>query len=298
MKEVENYVEHIRGLLEERESLTAEYEQDNEQLHADLQQIRLQQDSQRKEVVEMLAQEDLGEIGLSSTSEQVAYLLVERATLLERLEAAERRLDTQNLTGNLREVHLQDELDHIRHTLEEELRQQRETMQRTKESMSQVHNEDVSQERSERQRLERDLEEASRRLSMAHEDIRRLTDKLESAKKTQAMCGPELEQTGQEVESLRKEVDKLKQCDTLELQRAKEHNERLDGEIRVLRERVRSLDSEKKTLLQGESNSSEHPKDLPMMLLTTSKPEEQEQIHKRYGCTLSPIAIIRLILHL
>ncbi|XP_035596750.1 coiled-coil domain-containing protein 30 isoform X4 [Oncorhynchus keta] len=279
MKEVENYVEHIRGLLEERESLTAEYEQDNEQLHADLQQIRLQQDSQRKEVVEMLAQEDLGEIGLSSTSEQVAYLLVERATLLERLEDAERRLDTQNLTGNLREVHLQDELDHIRHTLEEELRQQRETMQRTKESMSQVHNEDISQERSERQRLERDLEEASRRLSMAHEDIRRLTDKLESAKKTQAMCG--LEQTGQEVESLRKEVDKLKQCDTLELQRAKEHNERLDGEIWVLRERVRSLDSEKKTLLQGEGNSSEHPKDLPMMLLTTSKPEEQEQIHKR-----------------
>uniref|UniRef100_A0A4W5K6H5 Coiled-coil domain containing 30 n=1 Tax=Hucho hucho TaxID=62062 RepID=A0A4W5K6H5_9TELE len=282
MKEVENYVEHIRGLLEERESLTAEYEQDNEQLHADLQQIRLQQDSQRKEVVEMLAQEDLGEIGLSSTSEQVAYLLVERATLLERLEAAERRLDTQSLTGNLREVHLQDELDHIRHTMEEELRQQRETMQHAKESMNQVHNEDVSQERSERQRLERDLEEASRRLSMAHEDIRRLTDKLESAKKTQAMCGPELERTGQEVESLRKEVDKLKQCDTLELQRAKEHNERLDGEIRVLRERVRSLDSEKKTLLQmGEGNSSEHPKDLPTLLLTTSKSEEQEQIHKR-----------------
>lgn len=55
----------------------------------------------------MLAQEDLGEIGLSSTSEQVAYLLVERATLLERLEAAEKRLDTQSLTGNLREVHLQ-----------------------------------------------------------------------------------------------------------------------------------------------------------------------------------------------
>ncbi|XP_045552006.1 coiled-coil domain-containing protein 30 isoform X6 [Salmo salar] len=310
MKEVENYVEHIRGLLEERESLTAEYEQDNEQLHADLQQIRLQQDSQRKEVVEMLAQEDLGEIGLSSTSEQVAYLLVERATLLERLEAAEKRLDTQSLTGNLREVHLQDELDHIRHTMEEELRQQRETMQCTKESMNQeqqspaqrpwkklfglrkssqsthngapVHNEDVYQERSERQRLERDLEEASRRLSMAHEDIRRLTDKLESAKKTQAMCGPELERTGQEVESLRKEVDKLKQCDTLELQKAKEHNERLDGEIRVLRERVRSLDSEKKTLLQmGEGNSSEHPKDLPTLLLTTSKPEEQEQIHKR-----------------
>lgn len=55
----------------------------------------------------MLAQEDLGEIGLSSPSEQVAYLLVERATLLERLEAAERRLESQSLTGSLREVHQQ-----------------------------------------------------------------------------------------------------------------------------------------------------------------------------------------------
>lgn len=55
----------------------------------------------------MLEQEGLAEISQSSASEQVAYLLVERVTLLERLEAAERKLDTQTLTGNLREVHLQ-----------------------------------------------------------------------------------------------------------------------------------------------------------------------------------------------
>lgn len=62
---------------------------------------------QYKEVMEMLEQEGLAEISHSSASEQVAYLLVERVTLLERLEAAERKLDTQTLTGNLREVHLQ-----------------------------------------------------------------------------------------------------------------------------------------------------------------------------------------------
>lgn len=62
---------------------------------------------QYKEVMEMLQQEGLAEISNSSSSEQVAYLLVERVTLLERLEAAERKLDTQTLTGNLREVHLQ-----------------------------------------------------------------------------------------------------------------------------------------------------------------------------------------------
>ncbi len=54
-----------------------------------------------------MAQEDLGEMGLSSPSEQVAYLLVERATLLERLEAAERRLESQSLSDNSREVQQQ-----------------------------------------------------------------------------------------------------------------------------------------------------------------------------------------------
>ena len=36
----------------------------------------------------------------------------------------------------------------------------------------------------------------------------------------------------------------------VELQKAKDHNERLDGEMRVLRERVRTLDTEKKNLLE------------------------------------------------
>lgn len=48
--------------------------------------------------------------------------------------------------------------------------------------LHQAHNEDISQEQNERQRLERDLEEASRRLTMAHQDIRRLTNELDAAK--------------------------------------------------------------------------------------------------------------------
>ncbi|XP_050952810.1 coiled-coil domain-containing protein 30 isoform X2 [Labeo rohita] len=251
MREVENYVEHIRNMLEERESLTAEYERDNEQLRAELAVMKHQQDSQCKEVVEMLEQEGLAEISQSSASEQVAYLLVERVTLLERLEAAERKLDTQTLTGNLREVHLQEELDHMRHTLEGDLRQQ-------KENMNKAHSEELSRERTERQRLERDLEEASSRLAMAHKEIRHLTDELDLARKVQSMCVPDLQKTGEEVEQLKQEVDKLKQCDMVELQKAKERNERLDNEIRVLRDRVRSLDTERRTLLKLVEQSKLH----------------------------------------
>lgn len=55
-------------------------------------------ESESKELEEMLAQEDLGDMGLSSPGEQVAYLLVERATLLERLETVEMRLESQSIT--------------------------------------------------------------------------------------------------------------------------------------------------------------------------------------------------------
>ncbi|MGH0121387.1 UNVERIFIED_CONTAM: hypothetical protein FKN15_077789 [Acipenser sinensis] len=244
MKEVENYVDHIRNLSEEREALTAEYERENEQLRGELQQLRLEQEAHLKEVEEMLDQEGLAEISHSSPSEQIAYLLVERATLLEKLESAERKLDSQSCTGSLRE----EELDQIRQTLEEELRQQRESMQRTKETMNKTHDAELSSERRRRGCAERDLDEASRRLSMAHEEIRRLTDELDIARKTSS--DPELQRARQEVEQLRVEVEELKESDLLELQRVKEHNVRLDKEILSLRSRVRSLDSERKTLLQ------------------------------------------------
>ncbi|XP_051516091.1 coiled-coil domain-containing protein 30-like [Myxocyprinus asiaticus] len=273
MREVENYVEHIRNILEERESLTAEYERDNEQLCAELALLKHQHDSQCKEVVEMLEQEGLAEISQSSASEQVAYLLVERVTLLERLEAAERKLDTQTLTGNLREVHLQEELDHIRHTLEEELRQQKEILQHTKDNMKKAHSEELNRERTERQRLERDLEEASSHLAMAHKEIRHLTDELNLAHKVQNLCVPDLQKTGEEVEQLKQEVDKLKQCDMVALQKTKECNERLDSEIRVLRDRVCTLDTEKRSLLELGVGNNVSPYQSPT--------EEDEILHKR-----------------
>nr|XP_015823069.2 coiled-coil domain-containing protein 30 isoform X2 [Nothobranchius furzeri] len=266
MKELESYVAHIRALLEERECLTAEYERDNEELRHELHQVKHQQEAQSKELAELLSQEDLGEIGLSSPSEQVAYLLVERATLLERLEAAERSLESQSLSGNPNDF---DHQEHIRHMMGEDLRQRSEDVRRTVDAVAKqcssqspwkklfglrrsgqskhnetpAHSEELSRERSERQRLERDLEEASGRLAMAHQDIRRLSDKLDEARNgNQDTNGSELKGTAKEVESSRKEVDELKIGDTMRLQR-------LDAENKTLGERVRLLESEKQNLL-------------------------------------------------
>ncbi|RXM95424.1 Coiled-coil domain-containing protein 30 [Acipenser ruthenus] len=97
-------------------------------------------------------------------------------------------------------------------------------------TMNETHDAELSSERRRRECAERDLDEASRRLSMAHEEIRRLTDEVDIARKASS--------------------------DLLELQRVKEHNVRLDKEILSLRSRVRSLDSERKTLLQTQLKSS------------------------------------------
>ncbi|KAM3621458.1 uncharacterized protein V6R79_011441 [Siganus canaliculatus] len=119
-------------------------------------------------------------------------------------------------------------------------------------------------------RWERDVEEGSRRLAMAHSEIRRLTDELESAHMTQRTYEPELQAAQQEVEQLRHEVEKLKKYEIVELRKAKELNDRLDIEIRALRDRVRSLDAEKRSLQNSvvslqeklekqESSLQEHP---------------------------------------
>ncbi|XP_011475219.2 coiled-coil domain-containing protein 30 isoform X3 [Oryzias latipes] len=244
-KEVESYVEHIRGLLEDRESLTAEYEVENQDLRHELQQIKHQQESQSKELAEMLVQGELEEIALSSPSEQVAYLLVERVTLLERLEAAERKLDVHGLAGNLEEVDPQQSSSQSPWKKLFGLRRSGQN----KHSIIPAQLEQVSREQSERLRLEKDLEEASRRLAMAHQDIRRLTSELDAAKdNNQGSSGFELQGTVEEVENLKKEVDNLKHCDMMKLQLSKEENDRLHSENRALKEKLHSIESEKKTL--------------------------------------------------
>ncbi|KFO37738.1 Coiled-coil domain-containing protein 30, partial [Fukomys damarensis] len=57
-----------------------------------------------------------------------------------------------------------------------------------------------------------------------------------------------LEKAQLEIGKLKENLIKLKEKDTTDLQKAKEHNQRLDEEILALRNRVRSLDSEKKFL--------------------------------------------------
>ncbi|XP_072210491.1 coiled-coil domain-containing protein 30 isoform X3 [Excalfactoria chinensis] len=253
LREVERYVGHVRGLSQERDAEIAECERENERLGMELAQLRLQHEAQLKEVREMLEQEGLSEIAHSNVSEQIAYLLVERTALLEKLQVTDQKLNSHSCVDRLCAAQLQDEFAHIHKELEDECQQQCESMQRAEDTVNELvfqpYKEELERERASRARIERDLAEATQRLLMAHEEIQRLKDELAAQGKEQSRVGAAPWSVLQEPGSQGEGMDEWRQSDRTELQKAMEHNSRLDKEILALRARVQTLDLERKTFL-------------------------------------------------
>eukprot|EP00064_Thunnus_orientalis_P006084 superscaffoldBa00000619_g6098 len=253
MAEVRRSLEQIRIFTEHKNVLAQEIQDENDQLKDQLHRLISLQDAQISEVAKMLYQQGLTELIHSSPSEQVAYLLVERASLLETREEPD-NLTRDGQTASPQGPDAQGPNINVHQAEARHLAVQASSVEK------------------ECSRLERDLEEGSRRLAMAHNEIRRLTDELESAHLTQKAYEPELQGAQQEVEQLRQEVEKLKKYEMVELRKAKELNDRLDLEIRALRNRVRSLDAEKNSLQQTVASLQEEVDSLESAL------QEQQQL--------------------
>ncbi|XP_026204831.1 coiled-coil domain-containing protein 30 isoform X2 [Anabas testudineus] len=258
MAEVRKSLEQIRIFTEQKDVVAQAIQDENDQLKEQLQRLISLQDAQVSEVAKMLYQQGLTELIHSSSSEQVAYLLVERASLLEMSEVP----DKLTCDGNTTSSQGTERKAPNSYTCQSPHREAPHHGQSPWKRLFGLHKASQSKctfipaearqftgqaSSAEREfsHLERDLEEGSRRLAMAHSEIRRLTDELESAHLTQRAYEPEMQAAQQEVEQLRQEVEKLKTYEMVELRKAKEMNDRLDLEIRALRNRVRSLDAEK-----------------------------------------------------
>nr|XP_055111670.1 coiled-coil domain-containing protein 30 isoform X1 [Symphalangus syndactylus] len=130
------------------------------------------------------------------------------------------------------------------------------------------HNEDLEKDKTSQNCLGRGMERVAKKLGVAHEEIQRLTDELQVKEKEQCKLDSALKKAQLEIDKLKENLVKLKENDVADLQKAKEHNQRLDEEILALRNRVRSLDSEKKVLgemverLKGEVCESQENKQL------------------------------------
>ncbi|XP_077882188.1 coiled-coil domain-containing protein 30 isoform X3 [Ictidomys tridecemlineatus] len=220
----------------------------------------------------MLSQEDLSNIAPRSSCGQIAYSLVERRTLLKKLQLVNSKPESQShMNGNLQKEFPQEKFEQIHQPLQREHQKHQECGQQFKKYMSESH-EDLHEDKTSQNCLEKGTEQVTQRLEMAQEEIQRLTDKLQLKEKEEGKLDFALKKAQQEIEKLKENLIKLKENDTVELQKAKEQNQRLDEEILALRNRVRSLDSEKKGLGEVYLSSGEKIKCKPL--------EEVQQLRK------------------
>nr|XP_042102563.1 coiled-coil domain-containing protein 30 isoform X2 [Ovis aries]XP_042102568.1 coiled-coil domain-containing protein 30 isoform X2 [Ovis aries] len=202
---------------------------------------------QTKEVE--MYQEGLSTVALSSPGDQITHLIMERSTLLRKLELGNPKPEPQRcLSRNLQKGFPQEKLEQTHQPLQKDHQKHQEPVHQSKKSLSESHNEDPEKDKTPQNRRERDLEDVARKLEMAHGEIRRLTDELQGKEKVQSKLASAFEKAQLEIEKLKENLIKLKENDSVDLRKAKEHNQRLDEEILALRSRVRSLDSEKKVL--------------------------------------------------
>ncbi|XP_060162899.1 coiled-coil domain-containing protein 30 isoform X5 [Globicephala melas] len=260
IKEVENYANRVCNLPEEQEAFSHGYEKESKQPRHEFKGLQLKPEVQIKEV-EILYQEGLSEIALSSPSEQIAHLLMERSTLLRKLERGDPKPESQRcLSSNLQKEFPQEKFEQTHQPLQREHQKHQELVHQSKKSLSESHDEDPEKGKISQNCREKDMEQVTRRLGMAHEEIRRLTDELQGKEKEQSKLDSALEKSRLEIEKLKENLIKLKENDSVDLRKAKEHNQRLDEEILALRNRVRSLDSERKVLGEEYPSSGEKRK--------------------------------------
>ncbi|XP_069122035.1 putative leucine-rich repeat-containing protein DDB_G0290503 isoform X3 [Argopecten irradians] len=184
MQEVENYVEHIRHLSDEREALIQELETENDQLKADIAQLRHDQNVEavQNETAEMLIQQGLDDIAMVSTSEQIAFLLVERARLLDELEAEQSRTLSPMEAITDGEVPAEDVLKRTleteRNEHEEELIQARESIR----SLKTNYEEEINGLMDENNKLEDELMQTKDKLVDSEKENTVLKDELNQLK--------------------------------------------------------------------------------------------------------------------
>lgn len=194
MKEVENYVEHIRNLSSERGKLTLEFEAENEELKNEAQKLRDKLKSktcyssspgtrtlqtftsswtgyENDETKEMLEQQGLHDILDSSTTEQIAYLLVERARLLDELEAEQTEAGTlfQTPDGAFSAAQLWAMLSQERREFERDLAHHKANLQKLHDSLKDESEEEITVLMSENSKLQDLLDATKRRVcSVSH----------------------------------------------------------------------------------------------------------------------------------
>ncbi|XP_051027814.1 coiled-coil domain-containing protein 30 [Acomys russatus] len=175
-----------------------------------------------------MCQEGLSRLALSSPSKQSECSLGDQKTLVEAPGLVDRVLESRR---------------HLCSSLRKEFPQHQ--------------REDLAEDAGPRNCLMGEVECTAQRLGACLEEMHRGATEPQEEETKRRKLGDALENALLEMERLKDNLIKLKESGATDLQKAKEHNQRLDEEILALRNRVRALDSEKKALGEMHLTSGE-----------------------------------------
>lgn len=118
----------------------------------------------REETAEMLIQQGLEEIATVTTSEQIAFLLVERARLLDELEAEQTRSMTATPSDGRASEDLLRTWEKEKAEYEDEIDKNRESLKNTTDRLKKQHEEEINSLMEENSKLEEDLTDVKRKV--------------------------------------------------------------------------------------------------------------------------------------
>ncbi|XP_050017238.1 coiled-coil domain-containing protein 30 isoform X4 [Alexandromys fortis] len=208
-----------------------------------------------------MCQEWLSRLALSSRSKQTEGEKKTLATAPELMDSMpeSRRHPSSSLQKDFPQV----KSEKICQPLQREHQNLQEPGQQPKKYLTQRPHEDLAKDAEPQNCLLREVECIAQRLEASLEEIQRRAAEPQEEEKEQRKLDEVLENARLEIEKLKNNLIKLKESDATDLRKVKEHNQRLDEEILALRNRVRSLDSEKKLLgemylTSGEKANCQH----------------------------------------
>ncbi|BFZ23926.1 hypothetical protein BsWGS_26965 [Bradybaena similaris] len=205
----------------------------------------------------MLTQQGLAEISHAMQSEQIAYLLMERARLLHEVDEHKNdgNHDAANSAGSQPEAELKSILERERKEFEEELNQQRDNARMMSEQLKHEHEEEITSFMDENSKLEEDLQRAEMMVSQLKAELSKYTEGDNMAASLNQSLKVSSEEERRQLSKERSELDKQreeleKDMEEIEKDRADFQAERdqFDQEMVVFELKKSNLDREKTML--------------------------------------------------
>ncbi|XP_032239746.2 myosin-11 [Nematostella vectensis] len=186
MIEVENYVSHIRQLSDEREALTQDTEAENDQLKAELQQMKMDQIAGTvvsEGICDMLMEAGLTQVAkdTNSVKNQISFLLKERVGNKETIRKLEKEKDLfqKEASSGQANKKAMEMVEAERREMEEEMNRMRKSTQQVKLEMSKMHEKQLEEVTNEKNKLNLEIQKMQKQ---HNDDMAELIKRFEDEK--------------------------------------------------------------------------------------------------------------------